>query len=128
MEIIRRGFHTDLRLIKEFIDTSLTLLKAYGISEDNLFKIRLILDELISNSYKHGNNKDFSKIIEVSIEIDDNYCMIRVRDEGKGINFDRKKDVFSEHGRGLHIVDFISDRMSVDNNIITAFVSLKSNL
>ena len=127
MHTIRRTLQTDLKLIKKFRDDSLAILKTYGLNEDNLFKIRLILDELIVNSYKHGNNKDYKKNIEVTIEINQDYCMIKVRDEGKGINFDKKKDVFSEHGRGLHIVEFISDRMLVDNNVVTAFVSLKSN-
>lgn len=127
MHTIRRTLQTDLKLIKKFRDDSLAILNTYGLNEDNLFKIRLILDELIVNSYKHGNNKDYKKNIEVTIEINQDYCMIKVRDEGKGINFDKKKDVFSEHGRGLHIVEFISDRMLVDNNVVTAFVSLKSN-
>ena len=78
MEIIRNLLHSDLLLIKEFRDDTTKFLENLNLDEDMIFKLRLILDELIVNSYKHGNAKDFDKIIEVIVLIDKDYCMIKV--------------------------------------------------
>ena len=56
MEIIRNLLHSDLLLIKEFRDDTTRFLENLNLDEDMIFKLRLILDELIVNSYKHGNN------------------------------------------------------------------------
>jgi len=89
-----------------------------------IFKLRLILDELIVNSYKHGNSKDFDKIIEVIVLIDKDYCMIKVKDEGEGINYGKDRNLLSDHGRGIQIVNTLSDNLIVKDNMVAAFVQL----
>ena len=122
MEIIRNLLHSDLLLIKEFRDDTTRFLENLNLDEDMIFKLRLILDELIVNSYKHGNNKDFDKIIEVIILIDKDYCMIKVKDEGEGINYGKDRDKLSDHGRGIQLVKTLADNLIVKDNIIAAFV------
>ena len=124
MEIIRNLLHTDLLLIKSFRDDTTKFLEDLNFDNDMIFKIRLILDELIVNSYKHGNNEDFDKIIEVLVLIDKDYCMIKVKDEGEGINYSMDKNLLSDHGRGLQIVNTLSDDVIVKDNMIAAFVHL----
>lgn len=124
MEIIRNLLHTDLLLIKEFRDDTTDFLKKLKLDDDLIFKIRLILDELIVNSYKHGNNKDFDKIIEVIVLIDKECCMIKVKDEGEGINYGKDRDLLAHHGRGIQLVNTLSDNLIVKDNMITAFLNL----
>lgn len=124
MEIIRNLLHSDLLLIKEFRDDTTEFLENLNLNEDMIFKLRLILDELIVNSYKHGNAKDFDKIIEVIILIDKDYCMIKVKDEGEGINYGRDRNLLSDHGRGIQIVNTLSDNLIVKDNMVAAFVHL----
>lgn len=124
MEIIRNLLHTDLLLIKEFRDDTTDFLKKLKLDDDLIFKIRLVLDELIVNSYKHGNNKDFDKIIEVIVLIDKECCMIKVKDEGEGINYGKDRDLLAHHGRGIQLVNTLSDNLIVKDNIITAFLNL----
>lgn len=122
MEIIRNLLHSDLILIKEFRDDTTRFLENLNLDEDMIFKLRLILDELIVNSYKHGNAKDFDKIIEVIVLIDKDYCMIKVKDEGEGINYGKDRDLLSNHGRGIQIVNTLSDNLIVKDNMVAAFV------
>ena len=122
MEIIRNLLHSDLLLIKEFRDDTTKFLENLNLDEDMIFKLRLILDELIVNSYKHGNSKDFDKIIEVIVLIDKDYCMIKVKDEGEGINYGKDRNLLSDHGRGIQIVNTLSDNLIVKDNMVAAFV------
>ena len=124
MEIIRNLLHSDLFLIKEFRDDTTKFLENLNLDEDMIFKLRLILDELIVNSYKHGNAKDFDKIIEVIVLIDKDYCMIKVKDEGEGINYGKDRNLLSDHGRGIQIVNTLSDNLIVKDNMVAAFVQL----
>ena len=124
MEIIRNLLHSDLLLIKEFRDDTTEFLENLNLDEDMIFKLRLILDELIVNSYKHGNSKDFDKIIEVIVLIDKDYCMIKVKDEGEGINYGKDRNLLSDHGRGIQIVNTLSDNLIVKDNMVAAFVQL----
>ena len=123
MEIIRNILHTDLSLIKEFRDETIDIFNNMGLSDDYIFKIRLILDELIVNSYKHGNNKDFDKTIDVVIMVNKDSCMIKVKDEGEGIYYQKCTDKLADHGRGIHLVKNLSDNLIVRDNIIAAFLS-----
>lgn len=124
MEIIRNLMHTDLSQIKEFRDDTTDLLKKLKYDDDLIFKIRLILDELIVNSYKHGNNKEYEKMIDVLMFIDKSLVMIKVKDEGEGISYSKKRDLFADHGRGIQLVYNLCDNLLVRDNTIAAFLYL----
>ncbi|WP_394011152.1 ATP-binding protein [Anaerococcus cruorum] len=124
MEIIRNLIHSDLDLIKEFRDETIDFLKNSNYDDDIIFKIRLVLDELITNSYKHGNQKKYEKMIDIIMLLDRNYCMIKVKDEGDGINYTNEGDILSDHGRGIKLVYNLADNLIVQDNIISAFLLL----
>lgn len=124
MEIIRNLIHSDLALIKEFRDETLDFLKDSSYDDDVIFKIRLILDELITNSYKHGNQKNYEKMIDVIMLLDRDYCMIKVKDEGEGINYSKEGDMLADHGRGIKLVYNLADNLIVQDNTISAFLLL----
>lgn len=94
------------------------------IKDDNLFfDTKLILDELICNGIKHGNSQNVAKKVEVSIEINDDNIRIQVSDEGDGFSYDRENydpDSLESHGRGLCLVDGLSDELHIDKNTITS--------
>jgi len=59
------------------------------VSEDVLFEIKVILNELLQNAIKHGNKEDASKSVEVSVGITaDNHVYLIVEDEGEGYDLD----------------------------------------
>ncbi len=123
MEIVRNLINTDLGLIKQFRDDTTSMLHDLDYDDDFIFKIRLILDELIINSYKHGNNKEFDKIIEVMLCFDGDLAVIKVKDEGDGIIYSKERDLMSDHGRGIQLVYTLADSLYVKDNTIVVMIN-----
>lgn len=122
MEIIRTLIPTDLNLIKDFRNSVLESLEKKKMDSDFLFKAKLVLDELIANSYKHGNEYDENKTIEAVVISDSDFCVIKIKDEGKGIDYVYQKDSLADHGRGIKLVYSLSDGVLIRDNIIAAIL------
>lgn len=127
MDIIRNIINSDLSLIKEFRDETIEFLNEMDFTDNIIFKIRLILDELIINSYKHGNKKDFDKLIDITLLFDEDYCMIKIKDQGEGIDYSKDRNMLSDHGRGIQLVYSLADNFFVMNNTIVAFLKLNES-
>ena len=128
MELIRNTMPTDLEAIKKFRDELVLNLKNKKIDEDLIFKIRLILDELIINSYEHGNRCQYDKIIDTTFIMDDDCCLIKVKDEGEGIDYLYENDGLNDHGRGIKLVYRLADDLIIKDNIIIALVKRNSKI
>lgn len=122
MEIIRNLVYSDLSLIKEFRDNTISFFKKQNYCEDFIFKLRLVLDELIINSYKHGNKKIYDKLIDITIIIDKDCCMVKVKDEGEGIDYCKDRDILADNGRGIKLVSTLADNFLVKDNTSIAFL------
>ena len=98
---------SDLDLIKNFVDNILNKLDSVVDNKETIFDIRLIMNELVINGVFHGNQCINNKQVDLGVDILDNKIIIRVKDEGTGIDFD-----FSTYnplelrcsGRGLVLV------------------------
>jgi serine/threonine-protein kinase RsbW len=122
MEIIRTLLPTDLLAIKNFRDKVVGYLEKNRLNSDLMFKIKLVLDELIVNSYKHGNKGDYDKTIEATIILDRNSCTIKIKDEGDGINYCDNNEYLSEHGRGIKLVYNLSDGLLIKDSTVIAIL------
>lgn len=122
MEIIRTVIHSDLKELKKFRDGFIDCLRKHYYEEGKIFRLRLILDELTANSYKHGNKKDKDRLIEISIVFDETYILIKVKDEGSGIKFMKEAEKFSESGRGIDLVKKLSDRVIINKSTIACLI------
>lgn len=122
MEIIRTLIPTDLNLIKDFRNSVLESLREKQMDSDFLFKAKLILDELIANSYKHGNEYDQNKTIEAVVISDSDFCVFKIKDEGEGIDYVYQKDNLADHGRGIKLVYSLSDGVLIRDNMIAALL------
>ncbi|EEI85870.1 ATP-binding protein [Anaerococcus lactolyticus] len=122
MEIIRTVIHSDLKELKKFRDGFIDCLRKHYYEEGKIFRLRLILDELTANSYKHGNKKDKDRLIEISIVFDEAYILIKVKDEGSGIKFMKEAEKFSESGRGIDLVKKLSDRVIINKSTIACLI------
>lgn len=126
MEFVRTVIPTDLKYIKDFRDKLIEILEEKSVEDDLIFKIRLILDELIINSYKHGNRCQYDKNIDTTFVLDEDYCLIKVKDEGEGIDYFLDNDAFTDHGRGIKLVYSLAQELIIKDNMITALVKRDS--
>ena len=129
MDVIKMSFIyegsvcSDLAEIKAFIQGILNKLGGILEDEDIMFDLKLILNELVINSVIHGNQCNRKKCVNLFLEIKNNTIRIEVRDQGNGINFDFTSYNPQELkccGRGLVIVNGLSDEVYIDKNRIIA--------
>ena len=83
-----------------------------GVVEDCIHDIAVALTEACTNVLKHSGPGDE---FEVSLEVDENQCVIRVVDTGHG--FDSKSlgfdhaDTSAEQGRGIELMRALVDQV-----------------
>lgn len=122
---------SDLELVEDFVNKILKKISSLVKDKDLIFDIKLILNELIINGVFHGNKCIDSKYIDLNLKIKDDQIIIKVKDEGEGINYDfTKYDPLDLQcgGRGLVIVKGLSDQLIVDDNIITVIKNINGKL
>lgn len=84
--------------------------QAHGYGQEEVFAIRLALDEAVTNAIHHGNANDPSKHVTIEYRIDDQAVRIDVTDEGCGFCPDQLPDPTLEdnlttpHGRGVMLI------------------------
>lgn len=125
---------SDLKQVKPFLDNILYNIKKYILSEELIFEIRLILDELVVNAVMHGNLCNSDKCVFLDVIIYENQILIKVKDEGTGIRYDIREchcEGLQCCGRGLYLVNALTDGLEFNNNEITVkksnIVALESN-
>lgn len=114
---------SDLDMIKNFVDEILKKLNHIIDNSDIMFDIRLILNELVINGVLHGNDCNTTKCVKLSLEVNKSRVTIEVEDEGKGIDYDLKSYDPTDLkccGRGLVIVNGLSDEFYIQKNRVTA--------
>jgi len=91
--------------------------RACGYSEDDIFAIKLALEETLTNAVKHGNRCDPSKTVTVRYCVTPDTLIVLVRDEGKGFTPDRIPDPTSPdrlsvpNGRGIMLLRAYMDEV-----------------
>ncbi len=119
--------HSDISSVKGVVEEILINIKD-RLNEDIFFNTKIILNELIINGVLHGNKLDFNKKISINLNIDNSCIIINVKDEGAGICYKHKAfgDYdFCESGRGLMLVEGLSDKFAIDGNRVTCVQYLK---
>ena len=119
---------SDLVDIDEAVTYVLNKLSSVIRDEEVMFNIRLVINEIVINSYEHGNKCNKEKGINLKICVNMDCIHINVKDEGDGINyiFNEGKDInMTTSGRGLRIVKHLVDELQIDNNEITATIKTK---
>jgi serine/threonine-protein kinase RsbW len=85
--------------------------------------IELALTEALANAVVHGAKNDASKLIECDVACDDEHgILIIVRDPGPG--FDPGKipnpcegeNLYSNHGRGIYLINQLMDKVEFHKN------------
>lgn len=106
------------------------VLDAIPISEDLKENILIVCTELVNNAIIHGNQKNPSKKVEVSLEYDpgEHRLICLVADEGKGFSDEHlgdptaEENIFRTSGRGIfivkHLVSSFEHYMSGNKHVV----------
>lgn len=126
-EIIESDTYEVCREVRTILDR---LQMTSCVDTDQCFDIKVILNELLQNAIKHGNEYDAHKKIRVDVWLQENSKVlgITVKDQGQGFNpvstMDMKFSQVSvcdpmamdESGRGLFIVQNLCDGMEFNTS------------
>jgi serine/threonine-protein kinase RsbW len=86
-----------------------------GIGEDDRFHVSMAVREALVNAVMHGNAYDPEKKVKLSFENDGTSLVIRVADEGEGIDPDKLPDpldpanILRGSGRGIFLIRSFMD-------------------
>jgi serine/threonine-protein kinase RsbW len=116
-----------LRADKNAVDPAvqgiMQLVKQMHCADGKEEAVQLALNEALANAVVHGCKDDPSQVIECDVACDESRGMvIVVRDPGKG--FDPKKipnpvvgeNVYSQHGRGIYLINQLMDEVQFLKN------------
>ena len=124
---LEKKVHSDLSGVKNIVEDILLNIRDV-INENIFFNTKIILYELIINGVIHGNQDDRNKLVNIKVFINNSCIVIEVSDEGSGIMYNHKDfgDYdYSESGRGLMLVEGLSDKFHIDGNRVTCIQYLK---
>ncbi len=92
-------------------DTIVQAVQDKGFGKDEVFAIRLALDEAVSNAIHHGNKNNPAKKVTIEYKITGDTLTISISDEGSGFDPKSLPDPTSEenlttpHGRGVMLIE-----------------------
>jgi serine/threonine-protein kinase RsbW len=129
----KKSFTSDMFIASSVIQEVMTFLynNMPSISDEDRYELKLIFSELLFNALIHGNNKDSSKYVTLSVEIlPPNTIYSSIKDEGDGFDYNAilkqcaspstEKEIFNESGRGIQLVSKLTDKLcfnSIGNQI-----------
>lgn len=100
-------YHGDIRRVSQCVTGGMAIAD-YG--DDEIFGMRLALDEAIVNGLKHGNKGNPAKRVSVRYRISSEHVVAEVEDEGDGFNPDQVPNPLAPEylerpsGRGLFLM------------------------
>lgn len=112
-------FKSDIGTSQKIINEVLQKLDGC-LGGDDIFDLRLILNELVSNSIIHGNKRDSRKHVRLKLLMMDNVLDLTVSDEGEGVRLKDQKipDSKNINGRGLVLVKGLTDTFEIIGNSV----------
>jgi serine/threonine-protein kinase RsbW len=115
--VITLQLPSDLKIIQETTRDIIKKIKSQEIGKDNLFDIRLALDEALVNAIKHGNKENPDKKVFLKVTIGPHIIEIQIKDEGSGFECDKivspldEKNLKKPCGRGIFLMKKLMDKV-----------------
>ncbi len=114
---LNENIKTDLKNVIPFVeDVSKKIYELTKIQEE-AFRIKLILEEAITNAMRHGNKLDAEKDVKVKVCASPEKIFIEVSDQGDGFDFlnvadpTKKENLTRPGGRGVYLMREIMDEV-----------------
>jgi serine/threonine-protein kinase RsbW len=108
---------SSLDSVNKVEETAEQMAKKAGIDEDEIFKITMAVREAAVNAVLHGNSYDPDKRITASFENTGDSLVIRIADQGKGLDPDTLPDPLAPEnllrgsGRGIFLIRSFMDEV-----------------
>lgn len=92
-----------------------------GVNEDFYGNVLIAVTEAVNNAIDHGNKRDHS--LEVNVSVGDNpseFCF-SVKDQGRGFDFENLPDptapenILKENGRGIFLMKNLADQVEFED-------------
>jgi serine/threonine-protein kinase RsbW len=113
----------DRDAVDPVVQSVMELVRQIHCDADKHDAIELALTEALANAVVHGAKGDASKIVECDVVAnEDQSILIVVRDPGKGFdpgeipNPLRGESVYSDHGRGIFLINQLMDKVEFLKN------------
>lgn len=100
--------------VDEFLES---WLRERDVPDDMVADLAIAITELVNNAIKHGNRKDATKKVTVSLRLANNEAEATICDEGQGFNPESvanpvaEENLMKEIGRGIFIVRSLMDSL-----------------
>lgn len=113
--IVSKKFPSRLSEVCGNLSLILAKVDSFGFVSEDIFAIKLSLEEALTNAVRHGNRQDPSLSVEVSVYQESREMVFFVRDEGAGFQEAGVPDPLIEEnrekpsGRGLHLMRTLMD-------------------
>ncbi len=99
----RMEIPSDLEYVQDASRRIISVLQKYHLPEQILKDMRLVVEELVINGIRHGNQFSSDKFVLFSYRATPSDIVIEVRDEGDGFDYENVE------GKGLKLVKSIVD-------------------
>jgi len=108
---------SDLSQQRDIQKRILDAVERAGYHPDNLFAVKISLEEALINAIKHGNKLDPNKKVHIEASVTPRQTEIVIEDEGPGFNRGTVPDPTAEEnllkcsGRGILLMETYMDRV-----------------
>lgn len=115
--IIERRLKLELKSIPEVVLQIFEKLHSSGITEDDLFDLRLCLEEALINAVKHGNKLQKNKEVYLKIKVSPQSIELEIKDAGSGFDYRNipvptdKENLEKTSGRGIFLIKELMDKV-----------------
>jgi len=113
----------DIKTISPVVTWVMFLAREMKYAAGKEFEIEMALREALANAVLHGCNSDPSKRIECSVTSEEERgILIVVSDPGNGFDAAKvpspthEQNIFSEHGRGIFLINTLMDEVQFERN------------
>lgn len=130
--LFKHTIPSDLNFLSIADDIASELSVQIGLTENQHFELRLVLNESITNAIVHGNSNDPSKFVTITCALEQDALFIAIGDEGCGFDWElipdptQRLDLEQEGGRGVFLMKKLCYNLSYNyqKNEFTFYYSL----
>ena len=121
VEEVERILNSDPKHCADLVRDLLDLLELDRWNKDDMFSIRMAVEEAVMNAIKHGNGEDSEKKVHVLVRLEPDRFYAKITDQGPGFCPDDVPDPTADSnlektsGRGVMLMKTFVDECRYNN-------------